>query len=104
MTGDGMHLRFRFLVEDTDRYGNIRLYVRVPGRRKVRLRAQFGTDEFLEAYTSALSDHVATPPAAARIKSGSFRHLCTLYYCSDTFALLDQATRLWRRRALDSMS
>ena len=27
-----------------DRHGNIRIYARVPGRRKVRIRAPFGTD------------------------------------------------------------
>jgi hypothetical protein len=35
-----MQMRFKFLVEDIDRYGNVRLYVRVPGRRKVRLRSK----------------------------------------------------------------
>ena len=42
-----MQMRFKYLVEDVDRYGHVRRYVRVPGRRKVRLRANFGTDEFL---------------------------------------------------------
>ena len=45
-----MQMRFKYLVEDVDRHGNVRIYVRVPGRRKVRLRAKFGTDEFLAAY------------------------------------------------------
>jgi hypothetical protein len=42
-----MQLRFRYLVEDVDRHGNIRLYVRVPGRPKLRIRVPFGTDEFI---------------------------------------------------------
>jgi hypothetical protein len=50
-----MQVRFKHLVEDRDRHGNIRIYARVPGRRKVRIRAPFGTDEFVEAYNAAVS-------------------------------------------------
>jgi integrase/recombinase XerD len=98
-----MQLRFRYLVEDVDRYGNIRLYVRVPGRRKVRIRARFGTDEFTSAYNAAVSDHVTAPWQARQPKPGSFRHVCQLYYASATFKLLDVATQSWRRRALDTI-
>ena len=73
-----MQLRFRFLVEDADRHGNIRLYVRVPGRPKVRIRVPFGTDEFITAYNVAVSDHVTAPRQARETKLGSFRHLCVL--------------------------
>jgi integrase/recombinase XerD len=38
-----MQVRFKHLVEDRDRHGNVRVYVRVPGRRKVRIKAIFGT-------------------------------------------------------------
>ena len=51
-----MQIRFKHLVEDRDRHGNIRLYVRVSGRRKVRIRAPFGTDEFIAAYNAAVSN------------------------------------------------
>ncbi len=98
-----MQIRFKHLVEDRDRYGNIRLYVRVPGRRKVRIRAQFGTDAFIAAYNAAVSDHIIAPRQAREAKPGSFRHLCTLYYGSPTFKRLDPATQLWRRRALDAV-
>ena len=33
-----MRLKLTYLVEDADRHGNIRLYVRKKGRRKVRIR------------------------------------------------------------------
>jgi integrase/recombinase XerD len=95
--------RFRWLVEDVDRFGNIRIYVRRPGRQKVRIRAPFGTDEFFAAYTAAVADQVTAPRQAGEAKPGSFRHLCTLYYGSATFKILDAATQSWRRRALDSI-
>lgn len=98
-----MHMRFRYLVEDVDRYGNVRLYVRVPGRRKTRLRAKFGTDEFVAVYNAALNDHISVPRQARGAKAGSFRHLCIRYYASATFDTLDPATQSWRRRALDSV-
>ena len=98
-----MHIRFKHLVEDRDRHDNVRIYVRVPGRRKVRIRAPFGTDEFVAAYNAAVSDHVTAPRQAREAKAGSFRHLCALYYASATFKRLDPATQSWRRRALDAM-
>jgi hypothetical protein len=98
-----MQIRFKHLVEDRDRYGNIRIYVRVPGQRKVRIRAPFGTDEFVAEYNAAVSDHVTVLPQAREAKAGSFRHLCALYYGSPTFKRLDKTTQSWRRRALDAM-
>ena len=96
-------MRFRYLVEDVDRYDHVRLYVRVPGRRKVRLRANFGTDEFLATYAAAVAGHLQAPRQASAAKRGSFRHLCIQYYASATFNALDRATQAWRRRALDSI-
>jgi integrase/recombinase XerD len=98
-----MQLRFKYLLEDRDRFGNIRIYVRVPGRRKVRLRTKFGTDEFLAAYTAAVNEHIAAPRQARTAKAGSFRHLCIHYYQSATFLTLDPATQSWRKRSLDSI-
>ena len=80
-----MQIRFRYLIEDRDRHGNIRVYVRVTGRRKVRIRAPFGTDKFLAAYNAAVSEHVSAPRQARAAKTGSFRHVCVLYYASATF-------------------
>jgi hypothetical protein len=98
-----MQIRFRYLVEDRDRHGNIRLYVRVPGRTKARIRARFGTDEFVAAYNAAVSDHVRGPRQSREAKPGSFRHLCVLYYVSPVFKRFDKATQSWRRRALDAI-
>src|SRR4051812_16383826 len=103
MTGGNMQIRLKYLVEDVDRHGNIRLYVRAPGRRKVRIKAPFGTDEFMAAYNAAVSDHVTAPRQAREARSGSFRHLCVSYYSSPTFKRLDQSTQSWRRRSLDSI-
>ena len=99
-----MRIRFKHLVEDRDRHGNLRLYVRVLGRPKVRIRATFGTDEFMAAYNAALSAHVTTPRQANEVKPGSFRHLCVRYYASAAYKSLDISTRNWQRRALDEIA
>jgi integrase/recombinase XerD len=99
-----VRIRFKHLVEDRDRHGNIRLYVRVPGRQKVRIRATFGTDEFIAAYNDAIADHVTAPRQANEAKRGSFRYLCVRFYSSAAFKALDISTRNWQRRALDEIA
>ena len=99
-----MRIRFKHLIEDRDRHGNIRLYVRVPGRPKVRIRATFGTDEFMAAYSAAISDQVTAPRQAKDAKPGSFRYLCIRYYGSAAYKSLDNSTRNWQRRALDEIA
>lgn len=91
-----MQLRLPHLVEDRDRHGNVRLYVRVRGCPKVRLRESPGTAAFVAAYEAALT---AKPARGA--PRGSFRAACEGYYASATYAALDVSTRNWRRRALD---
>ena len=49
-----MKMKIKNLTSDTDRHGNVRIYVRVRGKGKVRLRAEPGTPEFMEAYQAAL--------------------------------------------------
>src|SRR5438552_17341412 len=96
-------IRLRFVVEDVDRYGNLRLYVRVPGKRKIRIRERPGTAEFLDAYREAVASATKTPPQNKVAKRGSFRHLCQLYMSVSNYewTRLDPATRDWQRRALD---
>lgn len=69
-----MRVRLKFLCEDCDRHGNVRCYVRVPGKPKIRIRSLPGTPEFMEEYQAAIS---ATTPRTARqadeAKKGSFR-------------------------------
>lgn len=44
----------KYLFRDTDRHGNLRIYVRIKGR-KVRIRAPVGSEEFNEAYRAAIA-------------------------------------------------
>jgi len=98
-----MKIRLKYLSEDVDRHGNVRVYVRVPGRPKVRINERFGTDEFMAAYHAAIAGATDGPRQARAAKRGSFRHLCQLYFASPAFQRLDQSTQSWQRRALDGV-
>ncbi len=50
---DGAALDLRYLVKDTDRHGNERIYVRRCGR-KIRIRDLGSVEEFMLAYRAAL--------------------------------------------------
>ena len=99
-----MKLQIKYVVEDMDRHGNVRIYVRRNGR-KVRLHTEPGTPEFVVEYRAALATFDGTDkpqtiqPAAPR----SLRWLCEHYYGSAEFKGLDDRTRRVRRAILDRL-
>ena len=97
-------IRFRYVVEDVDRHGNIRLYFRRRGERKVRLPGIPGSEEFMTAYQEALGRTTATTLMKRKQNIGSFGYICRQYFASQTFKMLDESTRKWRRRALDEIA
>ena len=58
-------ITLKHVVEDKDRHGNVRLYYRRPGHKKVRLREKPGTDEFLAEYRAAASGKLTTSKTPA---------------------------------------
>src|SRR5262249_11364589 len=98
-----MRLKLKYLKGDVDRHGNGRYYVRLPGRRKVRLRATPGGEEFLAEYHAALEGHTSRPAQAGAAKRGSFRYLCQGYYVSAGVKGPDISPQAWERRALDEI-
>lgn len=100
-----MKIQLKYISEDVDRHGNVRCYVRMPGRPKVRLHAMPGTQAFMDEYHAALAladkgdQRLRKAGSPAR---GSFRHLCIAYYASAAFKRLDaNSTQQWQRRSLD---
>ena len=97
-------IRLKHVIEDTDRHGNVRVYLRRPGHLKVRLRSQPGTEDFLAEYRAAMMG--ATPRAPAgplerRGARGSFKWLCEQYYVSAEYQRLGDRTKYVRRSILD---
>jgi integrase len=79
--------RYRFVVQDRDRHGNVRTYLRRAGQPKVRLQETPGTDAFDAEYRAALDAPVAAAPPAKRAagKPGSLDALIVAYYGSSEF-------------------
>lgn len=105
---DGTGAReYRYLVEDTDRHGNVRLYFRRKGQPKVRLAETPGTPEFDREYLRAFNKETASPPnerlAIVTPKPGTLRWLCHQYFASASYQALGQATRKGRRRILEAV-
>lgn len=97
--------RMKYVYEDIDRHGNVRLYVwRGKGHRKIRIRAPFGSPEFRRLYDEALS---APAPSGAKDRPGhtlpgTYRWLCQRYFaeCAD-FLRMDSRTRRIRRSLIE---
>lgn len=104
---DGLgDMRLKFLIEDTDRHGNVRLYIRKRGTPKVRLLQAPGTREFLEEYWAAVKGNTPASddrPILTAPAKGTLHWLCTQYYASADFKGLTDRTRYVRRRILDAV-
>jgi integrase/recombinase XerD len=97
-------IKLKYLVEDVDRHGNVRCYVRLPGKPKVRVRGMPGTAEFMTAYDAALATKTTDDNKTRKYQravKGSFGAACLGYYASAEFKALDASTQEWRRRNLD---
>lgn len=99
-----MKVRIKYVVEDTDRHGNVRVYLRKDGR-KVRLRGPLGSPEFWREYHAALK-----PPPKVRgekksipgtIQKGTMRWLVAQYTASGMFKQLGAKTQKDRRATLE---
>ena len=82
-----MRIKLQYLVCDTDRHGNTRYYVRLPGQKKIRIKATPLTDTFMEGYRAAMAGVSKSAPGPVRL--GSFRGLCVKYFASGKFKSLD---------------
>lgn len=104
-----LKLHFPYLLEDRDRHGNQRFYVRVAagGRdRKRRIREAPGTPEFMVAYTAAVEAlkgagrALALPEAKGRAH-GSLGWLAAEYFGSAEFMGRDPQSRANRRGVIE---
>jgi integrase len=93
-------VRFRYVTKDRDRHGNVRFYVRRPGKPKVRLHGLPGSDEFLNAYRAALSETDAFGGKAVK----SFDWLCDRYFKSAYFQALEEYTKRRKRTVLNEIA
>lgn len=90
---------YRYLVEDVDRHGNVRIYLRRKGQPKIRLRELPGTDAFDNEYQVAFrgGQQQRSGDQYTVAMPGTMRWLCTQYYASSAFQSLAASTRKVRR-------
>jgi integrase/recombinase XerD len=103
VTGQNLKVDFPYLVEDKDRFGNVRRYVRVKGRKKIRIRSVPGTEQFIADYREAVSGAANKLSPQDLAPRGSFRALCVKYLDSAPYKRLDQSTRGWQKRSLEAI-
>lgn len=104
-----MKLNIRYLVEDMDRHGNVRLYLRIPGRKKVRIREAPGTPEFWQAYNEAVESaakiETSDPPSERSAPPGTLLWLIRRYVeTSSDFRRLGPRTQHIRRGILEAIA
>lgn len=93
-----MNLKLKYLYSDRDRHGNKQFYVVAPGRKKVRLREEPGTPEFMEAYARAIESSAV--PRRSGPPPGSLDALIKAYMASKEFGRLAPRTQYARRLTL----
>ena len=95
---------YRYLVEDVDRHGKVRIYFRRKGQPKIVLREIPGTAAFEAEYQRAFCgawQSQSVVRAAAR--PATLRWLCEQYYASANFQSLAPSTRKVRRGILEEI-
>lgn len=98
-----MSVRLKHITTDKDRHGNVRVYFRKNGR-KIRLRAEIGSLDFISEYQLAMTgQHPKQIPAKVpQTTAGeSMRELIEGYYKSSSYMMLSDRTRHVRRQILD---
>ena len=98
MTGKMATIKLKYLISDTDRYGRKRYYVRVPGKKKVRIRETPGTTAFLVSYNAAVDGHL--PARVEKVRPNSLEWLINNYFASADFHEGAKATQVQRRSIL----
>lgn len=91
---------YRFIREDWDRHGNLRIYY-VRGEAKARLREQPGTAAFDDEYAQARDGLTGAKPKP--VLPNTLRWLVEQYCKSPEFKRLEENTRKVRRGILDGI-
>ena len=77
-------ITLRHLMRDRDRHGNVRHYLRVPGRAKIRLPGEPGSPEFLAAYQAGVAAAAPAKPKPG-MAPGTLNAVAVSYYASPAF-------------------
>jgi integrase len=93
-----------YCVEDRDRHGNIRIYFKKRGCRKIRLKGMPWTPDFMEQYEAAKRNAAPVKPKQDTAAPGTLKWLLEAYYGSAEFKGLEPRTQRVRRGILDKVA
>lgn len=97
-------IRWKGITRDVDRHGNVRFYFRVPGKPRVRLRGDPGSEDFALAYFAARNGEPAPTPRQTGPRRGTFGYIVRHYLTSRDFKALDRKlTQRPRERLLEAL-
>jgi len=87
-----MILDLPYTCEYPSRHGKLQRYVRLPGKRKIRLRTDPAADRlaFLDEYRAAVGGQTMPALAFSRSREGTFAHMAEAYMRSSAFTKLDK--------------
>jgi integrase len=96
----------KFIWEDVDRHGNVRVYFCRQGQRKIRIHVLPDSPEFWAAYAAAAQGRPLPVPGTElrrmRATEGTLRWLCLAYCATPEYRRLDPNTQTVRRRVIES--
>jgi integrase len=100
-----MRIDFPYLMQDRDRHGNVRVYVRRDGR-KVRINAPMGSPGFAKAYSEAMDalEHPEGSQGRSGFRAaspGTLGWLAAQYFGSRRFVKLDPKSQATRRLVIE---
>ena len=81
-----------YLLRETTRHEKTVWYVRRGAGPRIRIKAEYGTDDFNQQYEAAIRGETPVPQAE-KSKSGSLRWLYERYHESADWAKLKESTR-----------
>ena len=90
--------RLPYLMREVTRHGAVIWYVRRKRGKRVRIRAEYGSDEFFTEYQKALT--VEQPKARSRLKAGTLAWLWERYMDSLAWGQLSTATQRQRKNVM----
>ena len=97
-------IEWKGITRDVSRHGKVRWYFRAPGKPRIRLHGEPGSEEFALAYFAARNGQTVAPAKPMAPRRGTLAHIVRHYLTSADFRSLDaKLTQRPRERLLDAL-
>jgi hypothetical protein len=97
-------IEWKGITRDVSRHGKVRWYFRAPGKPRIRLQGEPGSEEFALAYFAARNGEAIPAPRQTGPRRGTFGYIVRHYLTSRDFKALDRKlTQRPRERLLEAL-